>query len=319
MSIKLEPFGDSPIWETDSYITKLRKRVYLMVAKLARSSSIKFDEQDLEHQILFRATTFPKKKINLSEIIKEQKEIVFERMKKVDVKPKELFCFGLYRTNHGWQMEWRTTQLYAVNKNTGQKKKVYFREITDRKIGSDIIENYHYIHCSRNNENGLMFGFFLEDSKTPFAVEQVEPCSNSKNYKKAMLMLNDINYHSCCELTRFYSVPNSPKNLISILDRLVGEELRKKGFEWMMTATMPKYAKTKASTVSGGIDKPIFGKKTPFTFFERPDGKYQLCVSRNKPNAKTITSRWGITKTIEFIKPLVGKYNNVQLDFYLIK
>ena len=308
---------DYKVWKSNGEITSLREEICPKVAVLARLSSVKFDEQDLEHQTLFRATTIPKKILNIDEIVHEQKDIITERLKNT-ISARELFCFGLYRAEHQWQMEWKGNQLYAVNKKTGNKRKVFFREV-DKKTGSEIIENFHYIHCSRHSQNGMMFGFFLGKNKYPFAVEEVEPCSESKNYKKAMLMLNDINYHTCCELTRFYSVPNTPKNLVSILDRLVGEELRKKGFEWMMTAVMPKYAKTKSTTISGGIDRPIFGKKTPFTFFKRPDGKYQFCVSRNRPNLETIESRWGITDTVEFIKPLVKKLKDVKLDFYLIK
>ena len=156
----------------------------------------------------------------------------------------------------------------------------------------------------------MIFGFFIRGEKIPFAIEEVEPCDISRNYKKAVLMLSDVNYHTTVELTRFYSVPNTPKNLISLLDRLVGQALRDKGYEWMMTSVMPAFAKTKATTVAGGINIPLLAKKLILEFCERKDKKYELCVPRLKAKMKNNIKVVGIKKelfpVIEMIKPLVG-------------
>lgn len=152
-----------------------------------------------------------------------------------------------------------------------------------------------------------MFGFFTKGSDLPFAIEQIEPCSISRNYKKAVLMLSGINYHTCCELTRFYSIPNTPLNLIGILDKLVGRALRDKGYQWMMTATMPTFAKTKSSTIAGGIDSPILAKHLRFNFLKREDGKYELCVKRKRDKIKNfeiIESQWKMSPVIELIKSI---------------
>ena len=75
---------------------------------------------------------------------------------------------------------------------------------------------------------------------------------------------------------------NTPKNLISILDKLAGRALKDKGYEWMMTSVMPAFAKTKASITAGGINVPILAKKLEFEFFKKDDGCYELCVNRRK-------------------------------------
>jgi len=294
--IQTKTFRD--IWQKDARIEKIRK---VLIPKINRSlahSKIKFDSQDLEHQVLFRMTT----SLDFQKAFEEQRYIVIERMKNTQVKPNQLFCFGFKRKDE-WYVKWgkRREKLYAIHES-GKKREIIFKELTESY--SHIFNDYHYIHCSRGN--GMTFGFFLKGKKYPFAIEQVEPCSESSDYKKAVLMLLGINYNMAVELTRFYSVPNTPKNLIGILDKLVGRALRDKGYEYMMTAVMPAFAKTKATTIAGGINKPIFAKRLKLQFYKRSDGRFQLCVNRNKPkNAEIIQSKWELFPVIEMIKPLL--------------
>ena len=279
------------------------------------------DPQDLEHQCLFRLLS---SEILVENVVKEQKNIVLERMEKAIVKPKDIFCFGK-RNDKEWVLKWDNRKLYATQDD--RKKEIIFREITlrkERELCKNIIDNYHYIHCDRcDNEKGLMFGFFLNGSTLPFAIEQIEPCSIARNYKKAILMLLDINYHTTVELTRFYSVPNSPKNLISVLDSMVGDALKDRGYEWMMTAMMPAFAKTKSSTTAGGIDTPIFAKPTGMEFFQRHDGAYELCVPRKKAklNGEHIIKMDDGFTTIEMIKSLKGMESKIEEDkiYYIEK
>jgi len=307
------------IWITDSRIQKARRMIIPKINKSLAHSKIKFDSQDLEHQILFRMTTFPETEAfqKLDYIFQEQKAIIEERMKSAKVSPEEFFCFGIKRDETSrWYMEWgpNKEELYCVLKKNGkivERREVFFREITferEKLLIKDLIENYHYIHCDRCDlKEGMIFGFFLEGRKIPFAVEEVEPCRISRNYKKGILMILNINYHTCAELTRFYSVPNTPKNIVSILDKLVARALREKGYEWIMTSVMPTFAKTRATTIAGGIDKPILAKELRLFFFERPDGLWELCVNRKKErlnNPKIIKNVWKLFPVIEMIKPI---------------
>ena len=106
----------------------------------------------------------------------------------------DLFCFGICRENRNrWLMKWGRDrkELYCVK---GRKQKeIVFREISlaeEKALCKDIIENYHYIHCNRcDRQKGIMFSFFIRGEKLPFAIEEIEPCSISRNYKKAVLRL----------------------------------------------------------------------------------------------------------------------------------
>jgi len=325
--IKLNTIIEEDIWQSDDRIKRAREKIKGKINRSLAHSKIKFDTQDLEHQILFRMTTMTEKTAfqSIDKIFEEQKTIVLERMSMAKIPPDKLFQFGWQRGKEEWQMIWGKNKdiLYCILKdkkgNILKKKEVIFKEITleeEKRRLKDIIENYHYIHCDRCDiQKGMMFGFYLRGHKIPFAIEEVEPCSLSRNYKKAILMICDINYHTVCELTRFYSVPNCPKNLVGILDKLVGRALRNKGYEFMTTAVMPAFAKTKATTIAGGIDNPIIAKKLQFEFFKRDDGKYELCVQRKKDILKkeTIKSKWELYPVIEMIKSL----NNTKLENYI--
>jgi len=41
------------------------------------------------------------------------------------------------------------------------------------------------------------------------------------------------------------------------LDKFVGDALKDRGYEWMITDVMPAFAKTRASTIAGGINTPL--------------------------------------------------------------
>lgn len=298
----------STIWQKNELVQKAREII------LPKIEGGRYDTQDLEHQIIFRMTTYPLEEAfkQIDNIIEEQKYIVEERIKASKVPPEKLFVFGFNRSedNRGI-LKWEKEKDILYSCNGEEKEEIIFKEITSKKeklICKDIIENYHYIHCDRCHEQkGLIFGFFVKGNSIPFAIEEVEPCSLSRNYKKAILLLSNVNYHTTVELTRFYSVPNTPRNLIGIMDKLVGRELRDKGYEWLMTAVMPAFAKTKSSTIAGGIDKPILSKHLEFNFFERNDGRFELCVDRKRDRVKTnkvIKSKWNLFPVVEMIKPL---------------
>ena len=299
------------IWQKDPRIEKARKIIIPKIRRSLAHSTIKFDAQDLEHQILFRMTTLPEREAfkKISYIFDEQKAITMERMNKAKIPPDRLFYFGSQRIDHNWFMNWgdQNKKLYALNRKTGERKEVTFREITDSQefeLFSDIIQNYHYIHCSRNK--GWLFGMFIKDHQYPFALQEVEPCNISRNYKKAILMLSDINYNTSAEITRFYSIPNSPKNLAGILDKLIGRVLRDRGYEWLMTSVMPCFSKTRATTIAGGVDTPIYAKKLELQFFQRKDGKWEFLVNRHREalGVKTISNLWKLHPVIEMIKPI---------------
>jgi hypothetical protein len=316
--IKISTIKVKDIWGNDERVERIRETIKPKLKKCKEW----FDTQDLEHQVLFRLTTFYSWENKVDEVFEEQKNIILERMRKARVKPQDLFCFGKQRTDE-WQMLWGKDKdkLYCIN-GENKKREIFFNEITleqDKDVARSIINDYHYIHCSRcDREKGMMFGFFLKGHKLPFAIEEIEPCDIARNYKKAILMMADVNYHTTSELTRFYSVPNTPKNLISLLDKMVGRELKYRGYEWMITATMPAFCKTKSSTISGGIDIPLFAKELKFDFFQRDDDKYELCVNRKKEkiDKPTIKSVWKLSPVIEMIKPLKSELKPSLKDNY---
>lgn len=320
LPIKIKTIKD--IWQKDCRIERAREIIIPKINKCLKSSKIKFDAQDLEHQILFRMTTMKEGEAfdKLNKIFKEQKGIVVERMKNAVIPPDKLFQFGFLRKQNNHLMKWDRETLFSQNTLTGEKKEVIFREIKDlieKEYLASIINDYHYIHYSRNK--GWLYGFFIKGKNLPFALVEVEPCNFSRHYKKAILELLNINYKKCVEITRFYSIPNTPKNIVGLRDKLTTKEMKKKHFNWIMTATMPCFSKTKSTTIAGGIDNPIFAKRLSILFFERKDGKWEFCVNRRAEkmkNTNIIKNKWGLFPVIEVIKPIKKGHRKINKDKY---
>ena len=71
LPIKIKTIKD--IWQKDDRIEKAREIIIPKINKYLKYSKVKFDAQDLEHQILFRMTTMKEKEAfsNLSKIFEE--------------------------------------------------------------------------------------------------------------------------------------------------------------------------------------------------------------------------------------------------------
>ncbi|MFA4999601.1 MAG: hypothetical protein WC519_02670 [Parcubacteria group bacterium] len=102
------------IWQKDERVEKWRKLLIPMIQYDVEKADVKYDSQDLEHQVLFRLLT--DEKITIQNAFYEQKEIVVERMKIAKISPEKLFCWGDDREQESWRMEWGKDkeELFAV-------------------------------------------------------------------------------------------------------------------------------------------------------------------------------------------------------------
>src|SRR3990167_10996995 len=89
LSINVISYSLESAWSSHPLIFNLRKRVVAFMPK----GKI-YDPQDLEHQVLFRLTTFDPKDINdelIQFVIEEQYEIVKDRLNKLGYDIEYLF------------------------------------------------------------------------------------------------------------------------------------------------------------------------------------------------------------------------------------
>lgn len=247
------------MWNSHKYIDELRSRVARLMPKAE-----KHDPQDLEHQVLFRLTTYDPRVITdkqIQETIDEQLLIVQDRLSKLDFDIEYLFrgLTGKYQdlnVKDRLTLCWEDEKLIA--KNDKRSFNVDFRVIHDEKIISLFSSDLHYIHQDR--PRGETFGFFFVGDEIPWAIETTEPSVIAKQYKRDALLANGIDPNKAVELTRFYTLPGAPTNAISLMDGLVSKYYKAKGIEALFTTTMPMYSKTKSTTIAGGINKPLLVK-----------------------------------------------------------
>jgi len=247
------------MWSSHPLISDLRKKVSALMPK----EKI-YDPQDLEHQVLFRITTFDPKDINdelIQFVVEEQYEIVKERLNRLDYDIEYLFR-GLTKKYHDLnindrlELRWENEKLIA--KNNSRSFNVEFRTVHDEKIVSLFSNELHYIH--QNRPKGETFGFYFVGDSMPWAIETTEPSVIAKQYKRDALLANGIDPNKAIELTRFYTLPGAPINAISLMDGLIAKHYKQKGIDALYTTTMPMYSKTKSATIAGGINKPLLVK-----------------------------------------------------------
>jgi hypothetical protein len=223
-----------------------------------------YDPQDLEHQVLFRLTTFDPIAITstlIKEIIEEQLLIIQDRLSKLDFDTEYLYRglsgkFQDLNVNDRLNLCWENEKLIA--KNDKRSFNVEFRTIHDEDIISLFSSDLHYIHQDR--PKGETFGFYFVGDAIPWAIETTEPSVIAKQYKRDALLANGIDPNKAVELTRFYTLPGAPLNAISLMDGLVSKYYKTKGIEALFTTTMPMYSKSKSTTIAGGINKPLLVK-----------------------------------------------------------
>jgi adenylate cyclase class IV len=247
------------VWGTSTLISNLRKKVISFLPK-----NKLFDPQDLEHQVLFRLTTFDPKDINdelINFIINEQLKIVEDRLNKVGYDLEKLFrgLTGKYNDlNINDRLSLCRDGSILIARNRYRSFNIEFREVHDERIVSLFSSDLHYIH--RDRSRGEVFGLYFSGDEMPWAIETTEPSIIAKQYKRDALLVNGIDPNRAIELTRFYTLPGAPLNAISLMDGLVAKHYKARGVEALFTTTMPMYSKTKSTTIAGGINKPLLVK-----------------------------------------------------------
>lgn len=264
LSLHLVNYDLPSQWNSHRLIKELRDKIY------ARMPHGLFDPQDLEHQVLFRLTTFDPADITdetIEECIAEQLLIIENRLKSISSELPYLFR-GLDCHSKDLNAEQRLElkndngSLYAIGH--GRRFEVEFKKITDTAVIDLFTEKLHYIHSARHR--GDAFGFYFKGDTMPWGVETVEPSIIAKQYKRDALLAHGIDPNKAIEITRLYLLPGSPKNAISILDGLVARHYKAQGLEAMYTTTMPTYAKTKGATTAGGMKEVLLVKELSHTF-----------------------------------------------------
>ncbi len=273
LSVNVINYSLEGMWSSHPLISELRKRVSAFLPKEGI-----YDPQDLEHQALFRLTTFDPKVINdelIQFVVQEQYEVVKDRLNKLDYDTEYLFrgLTGKYHdlnVNDRLELRWENEQLIA--KNDRRSFNVEFRTVHDENIVSLFSNELHYIHQDR--PKGETFGFYFVGDTIPWAIETTEPSAIAKQYKRDALLANGIDPNKAIELTRFYTLPGAPVNAISLMDGLVARHYKQKGIEALYTTTMPMYSKTKGTTIAGGVNKPLLVKDLRHKFIpEKIDGR----------------------------------------------
>ncbi|PIZ57726.1 hypothetical protein COY23_01025, partial [bacterium (Candidatus Torokbacteria) CG_4_10_14_0_2_um_filter_35_8] len=224
-----------------------------------------YDPQDLEHQTLFRLTTFDPKDITdqvIKDVINEQCLIIEDRLKNSKFDLEYLFRGLTGKSNDlnikcRLQMTRNNNTVFATSEN-GIVLEVLFKKVEEEEIINLFTNDLHYIHEGRTR--GETFGLYFAYDKLPWAIETTESSILAKEYKQKALLAHGIDPNKAMELTRLYTLPGSPRNAISILDGLIRNYYLGRGLEAIYTTVMPMYSKTKGATISGGIDKVLLVK-----------------------------------------------------------
>ncbi|MGC8651125.1 MAG: hypothetical protein ACP5RX_00625 [Minisyncoccia bacterium] len=290
-------------WHSSEIINRWRKKIIKYFPQGL------YDPQNLEHQVLFRLTTFDPKEINeeiIKMVVEEQYLIIQSALEKTNCDLEYLFR-GLSGKYKDLNIKDRLTlhkdnkndKLLAINEN--RSFEVEFKEVDDEKIINLFTQEFHYIHNLR--AKGQTFGLFFKGDKIPFAIETTESSILAKEYKREALLAHGIDPNKAVELTRLYCLPGSPKNSISLMDGLISKYYQDKGVEALFTTTMPMYAKSKATTISGGINKVLLVKDLRHTFIEerikdKTVYRHVIKLSEDLKGSKIITTHPNFPKML---------------------
>lgn len=262
-------------WNSHLLIESLREQIKPLVAQKLENSDIPLDLQDLEHQTLFFLSTFTAGAITksvLEDSVDQQYRIIRKRLLDGATKEELEYLFrGMKKfypdlnIHYRLKLKWDGDRLLAVG--DGRSFEVEFRKITDRKQIALFTDTLHYIHQKRSR--GDTFAFYFKGDRYPWAIETTERSSFSRPYKRAALIAHGFHPDKGVELTRFYSLPGSPRNAISVMDGLVRNYYQKQGIEVLFTKTMPAYSKSKSTTISGGLNKVLCTSELEHIFVKR--------------------------------------------------
>ncbi len=260
LKLSIVDYDLGKVWQTHQLISELREKVIKFLPKGL------YDPQDLEHQVLFRLTTFDPKNITdqiIKDVINEQLLIIEDRLKNSKFDLEYLFR-GLtgksndLNTGRRLQMVKNSKgQIFATSENSITLE-VLFKKVEEEEVINLFTNDLHYIHEGKTR--GETFGLYFSYDKLPWAIETTESSILAKEYKRKALLTHGIDPNKAVELTRLYTLPGSPRNAISMLDGLIRDYYFNKGLEAIYTTTMPMYSKTKGATISGGMDKVLLVK-----------------------------------------------------------
>ena len=276
LEIQFIEFDLSKMWNSHWLINSLRQSIAPLIEKKLAESDIPFDPQDLEHQSLFYLTTFDPGAItdhSIENAVTEQYAVIRDRLLKSITSDELNYIFrGLKKfypdlnSTYRLQLIWKNNRLIAVGE--GREFEVEFKKVTEKdEIVALFSETLHYVHQARSE--GDIFAFYFKGDRYPWAIETCEEGKLARKYKRDALLAYGIDPNKAIEITRLYTLPGSPLNSISIIDRMVRRHYKQEGIEALFTCTMPSYSKTRATTTSGGIDKVLCIKNLRHYFVQK--------------------------------------------------
>jgi hypothetical protein len=280
LPVNLVEFNLAKVWNSQWIMSCLRKEVAPLVKKKLVASDVLFDPQDLEHQALFYLTTYDPGTITQEVIVRavdQQYLIVRERLLKFATKEELEYLFRGLRLfypdlnmRYRLRLKWDKGRLFAVGE--GRRFEVEFERVDDARKIELFTGVFHYIHQTRTN--GDVFAFYFKGDRYPWALETTESSVFSRQYKRDALLAHGIHPDKAIELTRYYTLPGSPANSISVIDSLVAKFYKERGVQALFTRTMPAYSKTKSTTIAGGLNQPLCLSGLKHSFVKREiDGK----------------------------------------------
>jgi hypothetical protein len=351
-------------WPTHTLIKCIRDQLSPKINEIVRKAKFLFDPQDLEHQILFRLTTFlPSKlfikgsllegyfeqcgiyrdwqkipklslkiisefKLNpdiINYVIEEQLLILSDRMRKSKLSLNIIFKNIKIKEEDRYVLRWQKTEdnnrksLIAVRINKNGKIidsiPVDFRQIYQDNLTINFTRDLHYIHTDR--ASGDTFGLYFKDNDPPFAIESIESMKQSPVFRKDALLAKGFNPNYGIELTRLYTWPNSPRNIIGIMDHLVTNHYKSTSdIEVITTTVMPTYAKTRSTTIAGGINKVFYAKQLSHKFIRKNIDKkivWEYITTRNLKKIKSVSNCNVIETHPKFpLYPTLGVYKQIK-------
>lgn len=300
--VKISKYDLHGNWPHHPMMMDLRKRITPIVNKVVQTHPL-IDPQDLIHQVLFRLTTYSPRDIYNNLLMgKLKNDGVLEKPEKIsrldpNFLQKQLINWELINStveeqttlakkrNSGkgsiynyfrkkdifssdeekrWCLHSRNGQLFVKSPFGGERNVVF--EIVNSQLAHSITGQHHYIHATRSR--GYSFGLRIEDEEIPFAIETVESTTEAREVKQKAWLAKGFHPLRGFELTRLYTFPGGPKNVIGILDRLVPEALLKifPLTEFVSTTVMPTYALTRSTTIAAGIDEVVLARTRPHKF-----------------------------------------------------
>lgn len=296
-------------WPRHPLMMDLRKRIMPLVMEIIKTRP-SIDPQDLIHQILFRLTIYSPRDIYGNAVLGRLKDDgVLENPERIS-RFNTLFLQGqsvnwdliknivdeqvilAERRNSGkgsiydnfnrkdlftldeekrWNLHRREGKLF-VRSPRGEERSVFF-EVADNNLARVITKQHHYIHAARSR--GYSFGLRVEGEDIPFAIETVEATTEAREIKQKAWLSKGFHPLRGFELTRLYTFPGGPKNVVGVLDRLVPEALLAEHplTEFVSTTVMPTYALTRSTTIAAGIDDVALARIRPHKFFKRQFGE----------------------------------------------